>query len=226
MAFSAETPFDFILMDVQMPQMTGVEATHIIRGAEEEGEHIPIAAVTANAMCGDREVCIREGMDDYISKPVSMASLRELIQRLMGDKQPHSSQPDTPSPEAVCNQPIPFEELPVFDLDTLRSQMDGDMELIRKLVTNYAGQIEEQYDVLVEALGKADQKESAKLAHKLKGSAGNFAAKRLHSVAQEVEQHCKNDQLQEAQAKLPQLNTELQSLAQVLSTEETFGKAA
>ncbi len=76
--------FDLVLMDVQMPIMDGIEATAIIREVEiETGEHIPIVAMTANAMKGDRENCIKAGMDGYISKPISHAKLNEIIKKLV-----------------------------------------------------------------------------------------------------------------------------------------------
>jgi PAS domain S-box-containing protein len=86
---AAEQPFDLILMDLQMPEMGGLEATAAIRGAERQAalaggipRHIPIVAMTAHAMSGDRESCLQAGMDDYISKPIQLQVLRELINRV------------------------------------------------------------------------------------------------------------------------------------------------
>jgi signal transduction histidine kinase/ActR/RegA family two-component response regulator len=73
--------FDLVLMDCQMPEVDGFEATRRIRAGEGEGARIPIIAMTANAMSGDREMCLREGMDDYISKPISIANLAEVLER-------------------------------------------------------------------------------------------------------------------------------------------------
>jgi two-component system, sensor histidine kinase and response regulator len=79
-----QEPFDLVLMDVQMPEMDGFEATAVIRAREKEtGAHIPIVAMTARAMSGDREKCISSGMDDYISKPVSLVELSGAIDRVM-----------------------------------------------------------------------------------------------------------------------------------------------
>jgi CheY-like chemotaxis protein len=78
-------PFDAILMDVMMPEMDGLEATLVIREREKAtGQHIPIIAVTANAMVGDREKCLAVGMDDYIPKPVDVTQLYEALSRLTG----------------------------------------------------------------------------------------------------------------------------------------------
>ena len=79
----ARQPFDAILMDVMMPEMDGLEATLAIREREKStGQHIPIIAVTANAMVGDREKCLAVGMDDYIPKPVDVTQLYEVLSRL------------------------------------------------------------------------------------------------------------------------------------------------
>jgi CheY-like chemotaxis protein len=79
----ARQPFDAILMDVMMPEMDGLEATQAIRDREKAtGQHIPIIAVTANAMVGDREKCLAVGMDDYIPKPVDVTQLYEVLSRL------------------------------------------------------------------------------------------------------------------------------------------------
>jgi CheY-like chemotaxis protein len=77
-------PFDLILMDVQMPEMDGLDATRAIRKAEaERGGHVPIVAMTANAMAGDRELCIGAGMDGYVTKPVKRDALFEELGRVM-----------------------------------------------------------------------------------------------------------------------------------------------
>ena len=81
----ARQPFDAILMDMMMPEMDGLEATMAIREREKTtGTHIPIIAITANAMVGDREKCLAAGMDEYISKPVDVTKLYEVLNRLTG----------------------------------------------------------------------------------------------------------------------------------------------
>ena len=82
---SPDREFDLILMDVLMPVMDGLEATRIIRQREQDsGEHIPIVAITAQAMKGDRERCLEAGMDDYLSKPIRRRELQHLIEELVG----------------------------------------------------------------------------------------------------------------------------------------------
>jgi len=88
-AFLAQ-PFDLILMDVQMPEMDGFEATVAIRAAERDS-HVPIIAMTAHAMKGDQERCLEAGMDGYIAKPIRAQTLLEAVSRVAGSRQPPPS---------------------------------------------------------------------------------------------------------------------------------------
>ena len=107
---SGETRFDVILMDVQMPNMDGLEATRVIRRREREnGEHIPIIALTAHAMKGDRDICIEAGMDGYIAKPVHKPELLQMIYECTGQipaRQPAPVVPE-PMPDILEGAPIP-----------------------------------------------------------------------------------------------------------------------
>src|SRR6185436_1699787 len=77
--------FDVLLMDVQMPEMDGMEATAVIRAQETRtGGHVPIIAMTAHAMTGDRELCLSAGMDDYVSKPIRATQLFDTLERVLG----------------------------------------------------------------------------------------------------------------------------------------------
>ena len=81
--------FDLVLMDVQMPEMDGLEATRVIRQAEQQsGRHLPILALTARAMHGDRELCLEAGMDGYVAKPIRRAELNQALARLLAHADP------------------------------------------------------------------------------------------------------------------------------------------
>jgi two-component system sensor histidine kinase/response regulator len=91
----AQQPIDLVLMDVQMPEMDGLEATALIREQERQrGGHLPIIALTAHAMKGDQERCLATGMDDYISKPITAQTLYAAITRVLNDIAPRNSLAD------------------------------------------------------------------------------------------------------------------------------------
>ena len=91
-AFERDT-YDVILMDVQMPEMDGLQATALIREQEQQrGRHVPIIAMTANAMKGDREECVEAGMDEYVTKPIRWTELRQALDRVV----PRTSKSDVP----------------------------------------------------------------------------------------------------------------------------------
>jgi CheY-like chemotaxis protein len=91
---AARLDLDLVLMDVQMPEMAGTEATRLIREHEKgTGKHVPIVAMTANAMKGDREMCLESGMDDYLSKPVQSKVLYQVIERVAEEAAERSAVP-------------------------------------------------------------------------------------------------------------------------------------
>ena len=124
-------PFDLILMDVQMPEMDGFAATQAIRAKEKaKGGHVPIIALTAHAMKGDRERCLAAGMDAYVSKPIRAAELFEAIGRLLSaDVKGAKERPD---PEGRPGA--------VLDLDTALGVVDGDRDLLREMAQWFLNQ--------------------------------------------------------------------------------------
>jgi two-component system sensor histidine kinase/response regulator len=96
-------PFDMILMDVQMPDMSGLEATRMIRASEAgSGRHITILALTAHAMAGDRESCMEAGMDDYLSKPLHLPALRKMIRRWLSHREKLVQPDEKPALDATA----------------------------------------------------------------------------------------------------------------------------
>ena len=98
--FAARDVFDLIFMDLQMPELDGIEATRRIREMEQKkgGRHIPIVAMTAHAMTGDRQRCLDAGMDDYLSKPLDKAALLALLERVSEDREPAETVPESSAP--------------------------------------------------------------------------------------------------------------------------------
>lgn len=167
-------PFDVALMDVQMPEMDGLAATAAIRELEKAtGAHMPIIAMTAHAMKGDCERCLQAGMDAYISKPLHPKQLLDTLSATLPGQQPFQE------PRASIR--IPDQDC--FDCDVALKQMDGDLDLLRQAAELFDEQAVELLGELKDAIQRSDCQAVARLAHKLKGSAGVFGA---HAVIDTV----------------------------------------
>ncbi|QEG02221.1 Signal transduction histidine-protein kinase BarA [Stieleria maiorica] len=222
--------FDVILMDWQMPVMDGKEATELIRGEEATtGNHIPIIAMTAAAMKGDRERCLEAGMDDYISKPVDPEELAMVLNRNVNVDQPADRPPATPSSEADAprvtedqsvDEPQPSrdgeERYQVIDVQHARDRMrgcnDAFLTEIAKVLREEAAQRVSEIET---ALAAGDAKVVARGAHTLKGAAGNFGAKPVVRIAEQIEALGKDDNL----APVPELLESLKQQVAQLDTE-------
>jgi two-component system sensor histidine kinase/response regulator len=154
-----------------MPEMDGFEATAAIRSSEKLlGTHIPIVAMTAHAMKGDRERCLEAGMDDYVPKPLHVERLLDVIGRLAT---PAESAPAFVLAEKVL-QPTP--EFAVFDSASALERVDDDRELLAEIIDLFHGQSAQLLGEIEEAVRAGDASGLERSAHSLKGSAGNISA--------------------------------------------------
>jgi CheY-like chemotaxis protein len=161
--------FDLIIMDVQMPEMGGFEATALIREREKAtGEHIPIIAVTANAMKGDREKCINAGMDGYVSKPIRAQQLLETVAEF-GNSATSREESLTESPLTGASD--------IIDGQILLDGFSGDEELLRSVASLFFTEVPTQLADLRLAVEKRDAESLVRLAHKIRGSVGIFSRK-------------------------------------------------
>ncbi len=171
---------DLVLMDMMMPEMDGLEATRRIR--EEEQGHIPIIAMTANAMQGDRERCLDAGMDGYVSKPVKPEVLFQEIERVLGERATQSRPPPVaPSPPVEAG-------LPIYDRADALSRIADDEELLATLIDMFVADAPSYLDEIDAALEAADWNRLTRAAHTLKGVLATFSARRgeVHARALEV----------------------------------------
>jgi CheY-like chemotaxis protein/HPt (histidine-containing phosphotransfer) domain-containing protein len=198
--------FNVILMDVQMPDMDGFQATAMIREKEKtSGKHIPIVAMTAYAMAGDRERCLAAGMDAYVSKPIRHQELFETIQALVMD---------VPN----ISKKVPVEELPkeILDEALLMSRVDNDAQLLKDLVDLFLTECPRLLDEIRVGLDKKEAKAAAGGAHSLRGAAANLAAKSTSDAALKVERLAAAGDLAQAGSGLQELEYELERLKPAL----------
>jgi two-component system, sensor histidine kinase and response regulator len=202
-ALDRET-FDAVLMDIQMPEMGGFEASAAIRAREgATGGHVPIIAMTAHAMKGDRERCLRAGMDGYISKPIHAKALIEALESLV------SRGSDLALPVAL--PPPPYEPA-AFDREALLERVDGDVELLEELVAVF---MDESPRLLAAARAALEQRDAPALeraAHSLKGSVGNFCAPSAAEAARRLESLSREGDLDGASGALARLEDEMNRL--------------
>ena len=166
------TDFDLVLMDVQMPLMDGFEATAVIRQREKStGAHVPIIAMTAHAIKGDKEKCLDHGMDDYISKPMKAEDLYNAVEKWTKGREEKDEASSA--------------ELP--DLSKVMDTVDGDKELLKELVGDFLKEYPKQLDELREVIERGDSQQLARSAHSFKGAVGNFGVKSAYDLAYQLE---------------------------------------
>jgi len=167
-----DVPYDFILMDCQMPERDGFEATRMIRSgyAGQKNAAIPIIAMTAYALKGDREKCIEAGMDAYISKPFQLEELERVLDKVLGL--------DFSSIEAPASHRSKTENTQsnVFDEKGFLERLGGDKETANELVSLFMVDIPKQLETLREALEKADYETALHIAHRIHGASMNISA--------------------------------------------------
>jgi signal transduction histidine kinase/CheY-like chemotaxis protein len=198
--------FDAILMDVQMPEMDGLTATSAIRAKEQTMfGHIPIIAMTAHAMKGDRERCLQAGMDAYISKPIRVEQVMETLGRFFATIP--APQPTPPEREETAAQTASAET--IFDSAALMSRTDGDVECIASLIEIFNEQTPALVAEIAGALAKWDCEILTRASHKLKGSLGSLEAHRPAAIAADLEEAAITCNLPAAAATFATLTTEL-----------------
>jgi signal transduction histidine kinase/DNA-binding response OmpR family regulator/HPt (histidine-containing phosphotransfer) domain-containing protein/PAS domain-containing protein len=250
LAALAKDDYSLILMDCQMPVLDGFEATRIIREREaslgrpaspsqrgeqdtpdeaqdtqekRRTEHIPIIAVTANAMQGDRTRCLAAGMDDYIAKPIQLELLRKVLKRW-------APPPTAPVGTVEAGSAVGSSAPTVFDPAKVLKNIGGDHQLFHQLIAMFLTRYRVLLDEVKSGLAQADAQVLERAAHTLKGAAGNLCASEVMSTAAQLEALGREGLFQNAPPVFAQLETDVIRLVGVLDRyregQDTLPQAA
>jgi PAS domain S-box-containing protein len=196
----AEKDYDLVLMDCQLPEMDGYEATRRIRQPDTavRNHDIPIIATTAHALAGDREKCLDAGMNGYVSKPLRHEALEQAIEHWTGATL-------APVAPAEAPEPTPSASAVAFDGEDFVERLMGNEDLARRLVRAFVDDIPQQIARLAQALNGLDSQTVRLVAHSIKGAAANVGGLEMQEIAWKLEQTGSADDLTASAAALPEL---------------------
>jgi len=211
--------YDLVLMDVQMPEMDGYEATRRIRDPQSAvlDHNIPIVAVTADAMLEDAAKCLAGGMNDYVAKPIDPTLLAEVVEKWVAQKIHNVPGQASAEPPAPATTPADVAEaVRVLNREVFLQCMMGDEEFARKVATRFLQDLPELITELKQRVAQADLPSVCKQAHKIKGSAGNVGGEALKAVALEMEKAGKAGDLTGVTSRIPELELQTARLKEAL----------
>jgi len=196
-------PYDLILMDVQMPEMDGFTATEAIRKTEEgTGKHIPIIAMTACAMSGDRERCLDAGMDGYVSKPVTIKSVTDILERFGFLCKPEKD--------------ILLTEAEHFNRNELLARLGDDEDLLVEITSIFLSDVPVQMGKIEKALEENDLSSARNISHALKGAGSNISASFFKDIAASMEMYAGDNDRSRVAAGLKRLGEEFEKLSRII----------
>lgn len=208
---------DLILMDIQMPEMGGIEVTNAIRNSsgKQFNKDIPIIALTAYAMKGDKDRMFAAGMNDYVSKPVDMKELSAAIARAVADKKGKtgSSGPAMPSGNTAKRESSPTMTL---DLDSLTDRFDGNITLLKDILTLFLGEAQTHMDTIDANLKTANLEELGAALHSITNIASHVLAMDIVAISRELEKRCYHESFEEVAPDIRKLLPQIQALTTVV----------
>ena len=202
-------PYDLVLMDCQMPELDGYEATAEIRRREGEAKHTPIVAMTAHALEGDRVKCLAAGMDDYIAKPVKPEELRAVLERLLAPAlaPPALAEAGEPTNAGLATFP---EASPPVDLERLYQVMGAESQELREILDLYLSQMPQNLEKLNAAIESGNAPEVDLIAHNCAGTSANCGITAVLAPLRELERMGREDQLAGAAVLSAQVSREFE----------------
>jgi two-component system, sensor histidine kinase and response regulator len=211
-------PYDLVLMDVQMPEMDGLEATQHIRDPQSavRNHQIPIIAMTAHAMQGDRERCLEAGMNDYVTKPVSPQALAEALDKWL-PKETETTQEQTPvTPERTASVSGQEPEAPVFDKAGMMARMMDDEELARTVTEGFLADIPLQIEALRGFIAAGNVPGAERQAHTIKGASANVGGECLRAAAFEMEKAGKAGDMDAVKLLIAEIEAQFEALKKAM----------
>jgi two-component system sensor histidine kinase/response regulator len=194
-----------ILMDCQMPVMDGYEATKNIRTFEEvTGKHTPIIAMTANAMLGDREICIEAGMDDYLSKPIRNQELKLILDRYLGEAKELAQ---------IQEQKHQLSVKPAVNYNRFKELFGDDIETVETIISVYKSSTITLLNELENEITQQNFKKIKNIGHQLAGSSSNLGIDRIYDLAREIEENANQLEMEPIQSLYKQVLSELDALS-------------
>jgi PAS domain S-box-containing protein len=214
-------PYDLVLMDCLMPEMDGFEATRSIRQGHAGAPRvtIPIIAMTAQTVQGDRERCFDAGMNDYLSKPVTLEGLEGILEKWLPEK---PTEAPTNGVETI-GAARPTASVPVFDRAALADRVMGDDELMRAILAIFLEDTPRRIETLKGHIAARNTDEAYREAHAIKGAAANVGGEALRSVALEMETAGRAGDLSILEGNALRLTQEFEALRHAI--EQTEGRA-
>ena len=217
-------PYDLVLMDVQMPVMDGLEATRLIRNPKSavRNHEVPIIAMTAHAMQGDREKCLESGMNDYVSKPVSPQVLAAALKIWLPEQNAPTLQREPRRPLARVS--VAAGKAPLFDKAGMMARLMGDEDLARTVIESFLKDIPEQIEALKGYLEAGDTAKAERQAHTIKGASANLGGEAMRAVALEMEKAGKVGNLKAVTERLPELESQFALLSGAMTEFANSGR--
>jgi CheY-like chemotaxis protein len=216
--------YDVVLLDLQLPLLSGLRAAAAIRASGCGRDDVPIVAMTAHAMRGDRERCLAAGMNGYLAKPIDAGELVRVVEHATGigrnagkgDKNDGAPNTATGGEPAAAATPA---EGSFLDLASARQRMGGNEELLRDMGQYLIEDSPKLLRELMDAVSVEDSERSARAAHSLRGLAANFGAARCLSVATQIEADCRDGVFEPVKRDLAALRRQIQALITAVERE-------
>jgi len=217
-------PYDLVLMDCQMPEMDGYDATGRIRQGDAgvQNSKVPVIAMTANAMKGDRDKCLEAGMNDYIAKPVNPQVIAETLERWLVEREETG---DLKSETTAISETIKSvsetndQILEVFDCESLINRLMGDEDLVATIIDGFLDDMPKQIMAIKESVEQRQAGQAGEQAHKIKGAAGNIGSPALQEIAYAMEKAGRADDMEKLSNLMPQLERRFIQLKKAMESK-------